>query len=309
MANDNENNNGQQQTQQPKSSLEPDYYIVQFKKDRIDFFIDRNHIGLSVGDWVLVQAERGRDMGRIKSKTTKEMMERLSEHKYPLEILHKAKPQELEQLATNRSKEEEAERLCKEMIEFRGLEMKLIDVELQFDGNKLTFYFTAEHRVDFRELVKDLAAIFRTRIDLRQIGVRDETRKIGGLGPCGLELCCACWLKDFNPISTQYARNQNLAVNPGKLSGPCGRLFCCLDYEQNFYDDLLKKYPELDQEIKNENWHFKIEKIDPFKETINIVHIEDERRETITLDEYNERIGAKRKEWLEKWLPKGKGER
>ncbi|RKZ31811.1 hypothetical protein DRQ36_00680 [bacterium] len=285
------------------STLKPDYYSVRFKRDRVDYFIDRNHLELAERDWVLVQAERGRDIGQIKSRVPEKAMG-LSQRKYPLEILHKAKPEEVEQLAANRYREEEAMTTCQQFIDFRGLDMKLVDVEMQFDGNKITFYFTAEHRVDFRELVKDLAATYRTRIELRQIGVRDETRKLGGLGPCGLELCCTKWLKEFSAISTQFARDQNLAVNPVKLSGLCGRLFCCLDYEQKFYEEARRKFPQQDRMFESDGDRVVIEKVDFFKEILVIKHLETDVIEKIPLDEFRNRYCMKNKDWLEKWLPK-----
>ncbi|MBR4525737.1 MAG: stage 0 sporulation family protein, partial [Acidaminococcaceae bacterium] len=135
----------------------------------------------------------------------------------------------------NREKEEQAFELCQKKIEARGLDMKLVDVEYSFDGSKILFFFTSDGRVDFRELVKDLAGVFRTRIELRQIGVRDEARMVGGIGSCGRPLCCASWLGDFEPVSIRMAKNQNLSLNPTKISGSCGRLMCCLKYEDYMY--------------------------------------------------------------------------
>ncbi|HHS50072.1 MAG TPA: hypothetical protein ENN07_03040 [candidate division Zixibacteria bacterium] len=285
------------------NSHQPDSYSVQFKKDRVDFFIDRNHLDLKPGEWVLVQAERGRDLGVVRAKISPEEMDK-AQRKYPLEILHRARPEELDQLQESRQLEDEALTTCKELIEFRGLDMKLIDVERQFDGNKITFYFTADHRVDFRELVKDLASTYRTRIELRQIGVRDETKKMGGFGPCGQELCCAKWLTDFSPISTQYARDQNLAVNPGKLSGVCGRLFCCLDYEEHFYCEIASKFPQVGDKVGEPHDQFIVDRIDPFKMTVTIRNLKKENIEVIKFDEFNRRFRRKNKDWLEKWLPK-----
>ncbi len=288
------------------SSPRANYYIVQFKRNRVDYYIDRNHLPLKPGDSVLVMAERGRDLGRIKSHIPEESMDS-TQRKYPLEILHLAKPEEIEKLESNRERENDAKKNCKEFIVFRGLGMKLIDVEMQFDNNKMTFYFTAEQRVDFRELVKDLASIYRTRIELRQIGVRDESRKIGGLGPCGRELCCTRWLKDFNPISTQFARDQNLAVNPGKLSGPCGRLLCCLEYEQSTYDGFNRDYPNEDRIYEWSGRKFSVEKVDFFRDEITIKDIESESVETICLDDFHRKFLPKKdKSWLDSWLPKDK---
>ncbi|MCK5833579.1 hypothetical protein KAH81_07910 [bacterium] len=298
-------NNEQKPIQKNETELShrPDCYIVQFKKDRLDYYIDRNHLNLQSGEWVLVQAERGRDLGLIRNKIPQKQVDK-SQRKYPLEILHRARQDELDQLAINRSDEDEAIATCRELINFRGLDMKLIDVELQFDSNKITFYFTADHRVDFRELVKDLASSYRTRIELRQIGVRDETKKMGGIGPCGIELCCMKWLKEFSPISTQYARDQNLAVNPSKLSGPCGRLFCCLDYEESFYCEMANKFPKVGDKIFVEKEKYIIDKIDPFKMTVTVRNLDKENIEIMKLNEFNRRFRHTNKDWLNKWLPK-----
>lgn len=281
----------------------PQYYAIQFKSDRVDYFIDRNHLPLKSGTWVMVQAERGRDIGKIKRPIDDGHVPE-TQHKYPLEILHVAKPEELEVFKENREREKEAFEVCRELIEFRGLDMKLVDCEIQFDGNKFTFYFTAEHRVDFRELVKDLASTYRTRIELRQIGVRDETKKLGGLGPCGLELCCARWLDDFQPISTQYARDQNLAVNPNKLSGLCGRLFCCLDYEQKFYEEARSVFPDEEKVYETEGGRFGVIKMNFFSGEIHLKNLDTESIETMTIEDFRRRFCKKDKSWLERWLPK-----
>jgi len=155
-------------------------------------------------------------------------------------------------------------------------------VEYQFDCNKLTFYFTADQRVDFRELVKDLAAIYKTRIELRQIGVRDEARRICGYGICGLDQCCSAWLRNFEPITTQMAREQNLALNPQKISGNCGRLLCCLGYEQFHYQETLKEFPELGGKFKTEYGEGEIEKINVFTGEITVKH-SDNHEERVSL--------------------------
>ena len=150
----------------------------------------------------------------------------------------------------NKEKEKEAFAICKEKIIKHGLEMKLVDAEYTFDGNKLLFYFTADGRIDFRELVKDLAAVFRTRIELRQIGVRDETKMMGGIGICGRPLCCHSYMADFVPVSIKMAKEQNLSLNPTKISGVCGRLMCCLKYEQDTYEYLNSRMPSVGEKVK-----------------------------------------------------------
>ena len=158
-------------------------------------------------------------------------------------IIRVADKADLERLRENKQKELEAAQICNEKIKKHGLEMKLVDVEYTFDGSKVLFYFTADGRVDFRELVKDLASVFRTRIELRQIGVRDESKMIGGFGICGRPFCCSTFLGEFQPVSIKMAKEQGLSLNPAKISGTCGRLMCCLKYEQNAYEYLLKITP------------------------------------------------------------------
>jgi cell fate regulator YaaT (PSP1 superfamily) len=168
-----------------------------------------------------------------------------SEISAPLKnVVRIATKDDLRIAAANRKKEEKAAAVCEEKIAFRGLDMQLVDVECTFDNSKLLFYFTAENRVDFRELVKDLAAVFRTRIELRQIGVRDKAKMLGGIGICGREFCCKGYLADFQPVSIKMAKEQGLSLNPSKISGCCGRLMCCLKHEQNAYEELLKITPK-----------------------------------------------------------------
>lgn len=150
----------------------------------------------------------------------------------------------------NKAKEKEAFRICLEKIAKHKMEMNLVNVEYTFDGNKILFYFTADGRLDFRDLVKDLASVFRTRIELRQIGVRDEAKTLGGLGICGRGLCCATYLNDFQPVSIKMAKEQGLSLNPTKISGTCGRLMCCLKYEQEAYEDLLRRVPKVGAVVK-----------------------------------------------------------
>lgn len=172
------------------------------------------------------------------------------------------------------------------MIQRRNLNMKLVDVEYQFDANKLTFYFTSDERVDFRDLVKDLAGKYRTRIELRQISVREETRKIGGMGVCGNRLCCCSFLQTFSPISTNDAKEQNLPMNPAKLSGVCNRLKCCLLFEKNFYADSLKKFPALDSVIETDRGKGYVDKIDIFNDNV-LLRFNDDEYEYFSLSEIN----------------------
>ncbi len=204
-------------------------------------YYDAEDYDLKIGDKVLVETDRGLEMGEI----TIPVME-LDEEKITTPLKHIERPctkEDLEQQKENRAKETEAFEICRQKIREHGLKMKLIRADYTFDRRKLTFFFSAEGRVDFRSLVKDLASEFRTRIELRQIGVRDETRILGGLGVCGRPLCCRTFLSDFNPVSIKMAKEQNLSLNPTKISGLCGRLMCCLKNEEETYEYLNKSMP------------------------------------------------------------------
>lgn len=244
-------------------------YVVEFKGSHREVFANPNCLSIKPSDYVVVQAERGEDLGKVTKKIKKETEE--IERK-PQNILRKATEEDLKKLVANREKEMECFKECQRMIAERGLEMKLVDVELQFDNHKLTFFFTAEKRVDFRKLVKELASAYKTRIELRQIGVRDEAKRIGGFGVCGLPLCCAAFLQDFEPISTQLAREQNLSLNPAKISGNCGRLLCCLLYEKELYQKSLPQYPKIGSKFKTEKGEGVVEKINIFKEYVVVKH-------------------------------------
>ncbi|MFP4459309.1 MAG: stage 0 sporulation family protein [Candidatus Zixiibacteriota bacterium] len=294
----NENNN------KKNDDFKPDCYIVGFKRDRKDYFIERNHLGLEPGEWVIVQAERGRDMGEVDEVISEKYLSENSDRRYPLEILRRANESDIEIFEEHRCNEANALEVCEEFIDFRGLDMKLVDSEYQFDGNKLTFFYTADQRVDFRELVKDLAATFRTRIELRQIGVRDEAKKLGGLAPCGRELCCCTWLDEFKPVTSQLARDQQLAVNPAKISGLCGRLMCCLTYEEDFYQQLNRKFPYPGQKIPTDRGIATVQQLDMIKDKI-FVRFNEGDVEIFSLIELR-RILSNRKEFLQKWLPSDK---
>jgi cell fate regulator YaaT (PSP1 superfamily) len=184
-----------------------------------------------------------------------------------------------ERMESNRVREREAFRICREKIQRRGLEMKLIDAEYTFDNSKILFYFTADGRVDFRELVRDLAGVFRTRIELRQIGVRDETKIIGGYGICGRKLCCQAYLSDFVPVSIKMAKEQNLSLNPTKISGACGRLMCCLKYEEETYEELNKNLPRQGDEVRGSDGLVgEVESVNVLRQTVRIlVEVDNEK--------------------------------
>lgn len=215
---------------------------VRFRTAGKNYYYDPQDMDLKVGDHVIVETTRGIEMGQITIPVMDVAEEKIKE---PLKnIMRVASEEDVEEDRNNRSREREAFRICQQKIKDHNLEMKLIQAEYTFDRHKLLFYFTADGRVDFRELVKDLASVFRTRIELRQIGVRDETKVLGGLGICGRELCCKTFLQDFAPVSIKMAKEQNLSLNPTKISGVCGRLMCCLKNEEETYEYLNKKMPQ-----------------------------------------------------------------
>src|SRR5512133_88899 len=216
---------------------------VTFKGERKAIYRDRNDIEITIGEYVVVEAERGQDMGKASCVGSLVKLKRGKGE--TRSIIRKALESDIETLKRNEEKEHSAFKVCKEKIIDFNLDMKLVGVELQFDGSKITFYFTAAQRVDFRELVKDLASIYRTRIELRQIGVRDEAKRISGCGVCGRKQCCSAFLNEFEQITTQMAKNQQLALNPSKISGNCGRLLCCLRYEDEMYVEIFKDYPPM----------------------------------------------------------------
>lgn len=214
---------------------------VRFKNMGKVYYFDPNSEKLSADDHVVVETARGVECGEVAMANRDVADDSIVQ---PLKkVIRKATKDDLRRVAENELKAKNAFTQCEKKIAERGLEMKLVDVEYTFDNSKILFYFTADGRVDFRELVKDLAGMFRTRIELRQIGVRDEAKMIGGLGCCGRELCCSSYLDDFHPVSINMAKDQNLSLNPAKISGVCGRLMCCLKYEHEAYAELQKVTP------------------------------------------------------------------
>lgn len=216
---------------------------VKFKGAGKVYYFDPDEAILNAGDYVVVETSRGIECGTVTFGSREINDDGLNR---PLKkIIRPATAEDIAHLEENRKKEEKAYGICLKKIIEHNLKMKLVTVEYTFDNNKILFYFTADGRVDFRELVKDLAGIFRTRIELRQIGVRDESKMLGGLGICGREFCCKGFLSDFQPVSIKMAKEQGMSLNPVKISGTCGRLMCCLKYEQEAYSDLLKKTPKI----------------------------------------------------------------
>ncbi len=214
---------------------------IRFRTAGKIYFFDPGKFTVKKGDHVIVETARGIEFGTAVSDAKEVEEDKVIQPLKP--VLRIANQRDVEQEAANKEKEKEAYKVCLEKIRKHGLEMKLIDAEYTFDNNKVLFYFTADGRIDFRELVKDLAAVFKTRIELRQIGVRDETKIVGGIGICGRPLCCHTHLSDFIPVSIKMAKEQNLSLNPTKISGVCGRLMCCLKHEEETYEELNRKLP------------------------------------------------------------------
>lgn len=247
---------------------------------KIYYFKPKN-LDLKKGDHVIVETAVGVEYGEValeKKQVTDDQV------KKPVkEIMRKANEKDDQKYEQNKEKEKKAFQTCKEKIIKHGLEMKLIKVEYTFDGKKIMFYFTADGRVDFRELVKDLASVFRTRIELRQVGVRDEAKLIGGIGMCGRELCCSTFLPSFAPVTIKMAKEQNLSLNPTKISGICGRLMCCLKNEQESYEYLNSNLPDVGEKVKTfDGFEGEVSSVNIIKQEVKIVVEEDEDREIKT---------------------------
>ncbi len=214
---------------------------VRFKKAGKIYYFDPIDIEINKDDFVIVETARGIEFGQVVVGPKQVSEEDIVNPLKP--VIRVATEGDKKQHTENKMKEKETLEICMEKVKNHNLDMNLVDVEYTFDNNKVIFYFTADGRVDFRELVKDLASVFKTRIELRQIGVRDEAKMLGGMGPCGRSLCCSTWLGDFEPVSIKMAKDQDLSLNPAKISGICGRLFCCLKYEHDAYMRILQKIP------------------------------------------------------------------
>ncbi len=223
---------------------------VKFKDSGREYYFAPDGIKVNTGDSVIVETQNGLEIGTVSAANHEVEDGRIVK---PLKkMLRRATERDLKKLAENKKKEGEAFKICEELISAHKLDMKLVEVEYSFDSNKIVFFFTSDGRVDFRELVKDLAARFHTRIELRQIGVRDEAKLLGGIGICGQPYCCARFLSDFQPVSIKMAKEQGLSLNPTKISGSCGRLMCCLKYEQDAYEYLNSFTPNIGATVQTE---------------------------------------------------------
>ena len=241
---------------------------VRFKKIGKIYFFNPRNLKLEKGDKVIVETTQGEEYGEVVIPNRKIEEEKIME---PLKkVIRIATYKDNKHFEYCKKTEKEEFKVCQEKIKKHKLDMNLIDVEYKFDNSKILFYFTADGRIDFRELVKDLAAIYKTRIELRQIGVRDQVKRIGGNGVCGRELCCCTFLRDFEAVSIKMAKEQNISLNPSKISGNCGRLMCCLKYEDNVYTEKLKRLPHVGAIVKTEDGEGEIDSIETLKEVVKV---------------------------------------
>ena len=241
---------------------------IQFRPGQKIYYFDPNGATYVEGDHVIIDTARGAEFGICTS----------GNHRIPPKdvvaplrcVIRKATAQDEKTIAENRAKEKKAYDICLQKIADHGLDMQLVSAEVAFDGSKILFYFTADERVDFRELVKNLASVFHTRIELRQIGVRDKAKMVGGLGICGRPFCCASFLDDFQPVSIKMAKTQNLSLNPTKISGTCGRLMCCLKYEQDAYEDLIRTSPKLESFVDTPEGRGTVVEVDLLRQRVKV---------------------------------------
>ncbi|CAG2533473.1 MAG: regulatory iron-sulfur-containing complex subunit RicT [Maribacter dokdonensis] len=278
-----------------------DFVEVRFKNSRKEFFRNTENLSLSIGDIVATQAQSGHDIGmvtltgelvRVQMKRKKESFK---EEEAP-KIYRKASQKDIDIWQKCRDREEEIKKRAREIAIILKLQMKISDVEFQGDGSKATFYYTADERVDFRQLIKDMAKAFGIRIEMRQIGYRQEAQRLGGIGSCGRELCCSTWLTDFRSVSTSAARYQQLSLNPQKLAGQCGKLKCCLNYELDVYLDALKDFPSQDTKLFTEKGLAFCQKTDIFKEMLWFSYKEDPGNwHVLSKDQVNEILQKNKK--------------
>ena len=251
---------------------------VRFRNVGKVYYFNPKNLDIKNADYVIVETARGVEYGHVvlgpKEVESSQVVQPLKD------VIRIATPKDSEKEENNRRKEKEAFEICQKKIKKHELEMKLIDAEYTFDNNKVLFYFTADGRIDFRELVKDLASVFKTRIELRQIGVRDETKILGGIGICGRPLCCHTYLSEFAPVSIKMAKEQNLSLNPTKISGVCGRLMCCLKNEQETYEYLNKKLPNSgDQVITPEGLKGEVQSVNVLRQIVKVIVDDGEEKE------------------------------
>ena len=262
-----------------------DVVSIKFKNRGKSYYFSPNHLDIRTGDKVIVETSKGLEIADCIRGNHPVEDKAVVQPLRPVARI--ATPDDLRVAELNKKREKEAFEICQKKIAEHGLEMKLVDVECNFEGNKTMFFFTADGRVDFRELVKDLAGIFRNRIELRQIGVRDEAKMIGGIGICGRPYCCHQFLDDFQPVSTKMAKVQSLSLNPTKISGSCGRLMCCLRYEQEAYEDLIKKVPKQGAFVETKDGYGTAVSVNLLRQTVK-VRLDDDRDDALHLFTANE---------------------
>ena len=265
---------------------------VSFKPGGKAYLYDPEGLNLVPGDEVVVPAARGVEFGRVTTPVREVTAGELEE---PLKkVMRRATAKDSERQRDNMLRKEEAYRAARRQIQKHGLRMKLVDIDYVFDGSSIAFYFTAEGRVDFRDLVRDLASTLKTRIELRQVGVRDEAKMVGGLGPCGRDLCCSLFLSDFNPVSIKMAKEQDLPLNPSKISGVCGRLMCCLKYEVAAYEEFNARAPSIGTELELEDGPGRVIGYNIPRQIV-VAEVEGGRRVEIPLSELLARKGPRQK--------------
>ena len=255
-------------TTQPEAPTTAEVVDIQFRPGQKIYYFDPNGIPCKAGDHVIIDTARGPEFGTCVSSNHRIAMRDVVAPLRP--VLRLTTPHDEKVIQENRAKEKLAYEACLKKIEEHGLDMQLVSAEYAFDGSKILFFFTADERVDFRELVKNLASMFHTRIELRQIGVRDKAKMVGGLGICGLPFCCASFLDDFQPVSIKMAKTQNLSLNPTKISGTCGRLMCCLKYEQDAYEDLIRTSPKLDSFVDTPEGRGTVIELDLLRQRVKV---------------------------------------
>ncbi len=273
---------------------------IAFKDPRRECFRNPRGVRLSPGDYCIVQAERGEDLGRVVRLIDQYVPKRNVKLR---DVLRLASESEIDELENIKAKEENALEICKQKVDLHSLPMKVVGVEYQFDGNKATFFFTSEQRVDFRLLVKDLAATFKTRIELRQIGARDEARRFPGFGICGKRTCCTEWLREFEPVSLKMAKEQNLPLTPSKLTGICGRLMCCMAYELDSYREKTKGLPCVGDKLYCRGQRAKVEKVDVFREEVVLLSKEGNLI-TLSFEEMSEEMRKAGSGWTQSEIPR-----
>ncbi len=264
-----------------------EFVEVIFRSDRIGYFVNQKDLELIPDTDVVVKVERGEDIGRVNNSSYYDDGLTTKYEKGEIEkVLRIATEQDLKQLEKVKIKEKEVQDKFLSMVKKHPFEMKLLDAIYQLDGNKLTFFFTAEGRIDFREFVRELATEFKTRIELHQSSGREDARRLGGLGMCGKSYCCVSFLKKFNQVTIQMAKDQNLISNLSKISGPCGRLLCCLHYEEDFYLEKQEKFPRLTDKITHKGINMYVSKNDYYNDKVYLSS-EDNDNIILSLDEYN----------------------